>query len=70
MKARKNHRFTLHRKYTLAEIEHQAGAKTTFNEYHQLYSVVDMAGDFSQYDFAGKPDSLELVFVDGDLPRV
>ncbi len=59
-------KFKSDKTYTLAEIERLAGQKSTYNEHHNLYGVVDVAGDFAQYDFSGKPDCLTLVQYQGE----
>ncbi len=59
-------KFKPDKKYTLAEIEKMAGQKSTYNEHHDMYSVVDVNGDHTQYNFSGEPDSLKLALVDGE----
>ncbi len=58
--------FSTTKTYTLAEIEDIAGKPATYSEVCETYSVVDVNGDFSQYDFTGEPSILTLICVDGE----
>ena len=58
-------KFKFGQKYTLAEIEQLAGKKPNYHNASELYCVVDISGDFTQYDFSGDTGCLRLVFIDG-----
>ena len=62
-------KFKFDQKYTLVEIEQLAGTKLNYHKASKRYCVVDINGDFTQYDFGGNPDCLFLLFVDGKPKR-
>ncbi len=59
--------FDPRKSYTLEEIEIMFSCKPTHDRINKIYSVIDLDGDFSQYDFIGEPNQLRLNAIDGEL---
>lgn len=57
--------FETEKGYTLAEIERDAGVKAMRWPY-EWFSVIDVEGNWAQYDFVGSSEKMYLVLVDGE----